>query len=85
MLGVEAMLEEITDQGAFGVCDGFFDRLHLLRDFEAGFSRLDHVNYGAKMPIGALQPGNESGMGCMHTWLSHESELSSPGGSNKVV
>ena len=80
MLGVEAMIQVIVDQGARGVCDSLLNRLHLLRDFKAGLSRLDHVDHGAKMPVGAFQPGSESGMGCVHMRTCHEPILTPPGG-----
>lgn len=77
MLGIEAMIHVIKDQGALGVRDGLLDSLHLLRDLKAGLPRLDHVNNGTKMPIGALQPCDEGGMGCVDMGLCHKRTLSS--------
>ena len=59
------MVQVIVDQRTLGVHHRLLDRLKLLRDLEAGFARLDHVDHGTKMPIGALQPGDQGGMGCV--------------------
>ena len=74
------MIHVVMDQGALGVRDGLLDRLHLLRDLEARLSRLNHADYGTKMPIGALQPCDEGGMGCVQMGLCHKRTLSSPRG-----
>lgn len=65
MFGIEAMIHVIMDQRALGIHHGLFHGVKLLGDFKAGFSCLDHLDYGPKMPFGAFQPGNKGGMGCM--------------------
>jgi len=78
VFGIEAVIHVIVDQGSLGVRDGLLDRLHLLRDLEAGPSRLDHVDHRPQVAVGAFQPGDQGGMACVHMGLCHGRILSPP-------
>jgi len=62
---IEAVIEMIVDQRPLGIRDGVLDRLHLLGDVEARPARLDHLDHGAQMTVGAFQPGDQRGVACM--------------------
>ncbi len=79
------MIHVIVNQRPLGTCDGFFDRLQLLGDLEAGFSGLDHPDYRPQMSIGPFQTGNEGGMACMNMGFCHKYKVSPQGGYDKSV
>lgn len=60
---IEAMIEVIADQGFLRLGDGFFDRMELLREIEAGPPGLNHPDDRVKVPLSALQPLDDVGMG----------------------
>ncbi len=49
------MLDVIVDHFAFGIGDGAFDGVKLLREFKAAFTGREHFNGRAQMSFGALQ------------------------------
>ena len=58
LVGIKAMVDMVMDQGALCIGYCIFDRLHLLRNLDAGFACLDHLDHGTQMPIGAFEPSN---------------------------
>ena len=44
---VQAMVEMVMDEGAFGAGDGRFHSVKLLRDVQTGPTRLDHLDHAA--------------------------------------
>lgn len=68
------------DQGPLGIGDRLFHGPHLLRDHQAGLSRLYHVSHGTKMLIGMLQPKDKGGTGCVDMSLRHRTTPSFLGG-----
>jgi hypothetical protein len=65
MFGIEAMINMVMDERALGVYHGLFHGMELLRDLEAGLACLDHLDHRAQMPVGAFQPGDQGGVGCV--------------------
>ena len=45
-----------------------------------GLARLDHLDHRAQMPVGAFQPGDQGGVGCMEMRFCHRQRLSPPRG-----
>lgn len=84
MIDIQTVIHVVMDQSALGIDHGFFDRVKLLGDLKTGFSRLDHLDHGAQVAIGAFQPGDQRGVGCMCMRLYHRTTLTSPGGYNKA-
>jgi len=74
------MVDVILNQGAFGLGNGFFDGMELLRDVGAGPLRLDHLDDTQKMPVGTFQPIYDLGVGCMRDMFCHKQRLSPSGG-----
>lgn len=71
MLGIEA-IHVVMNLRTLGVRNRLFDRLHLLRNLEAGLPRLNHLDGGTKMAISAsFKPSDESGMCCLRIELHH--------------
>ena len=80
MFGIQTMIHVIMDQRALGIDHGFFDRVELLGDVKAGFARLDHLDHGPQMTLGAFQPGDQGRVGCMEMGFCHKQILSPPRG-----
>ena len=59
------MIHVVMDQRALGVHHGLFHGMKLLRDLETGLAGLDHLDHRPQMAIGAFQPGDQGGVGCM--------------------
>lgn len=59
------MIHVIMDQGTLGINYGIFNGVKLLSNLEARLACLDHLDHGPQMPVGAFQPGNQGGVGCM--------------------
>ena len=74
------MVDVILNQGAFGLGNGFFDGMELLRDVGAGPLALDHLNHAEKMPVGTFQPLDDIGVGCMGRVFYHRQTVSPLGG-----
>eukprot|EP01042_Synura_sphagnicola_P018570 gene18571-biopygen18369 len=62
----------VLDQGLLGLPDRALDRLQLLGDLEAGTPGLDHLDDLAQMPIRALQPFDDGGMGFVDMGCGHD-------------
>ena len=60
---IQAVVEVVVDQAALGLRHRAFHRMQLLGDVEARSPRLDHRDDAAQMPLGALQPLDDGGMG----------------------
>lgn len=80
MVFVQAMVHVIVDQGPLGVHHRLLDRMKLLRDLEAGLAVLDHADHGPQMTVGAFQPSDHGGMGCVDMGLCHRRTVSPLGG-----
>jgi hypothetical protein len=65
MLGIQAMVHVVMDQRALGVHHGLLHGLQSAPRSQAGLARLDHLDHRAQMPVGAFQPGDQGGVGCM--------------------
>jgi len=53
----------VLDQRPLGLTDCLLDRMKLLGDIEAGSAGLDHFDDALEVPIGALQPLDDLGVG----------------------
>src|ERR1035441_4716472 len=49
-------MDMVLDEFLLGVADGFLDGVQLLRQIHARPARLQHVDDGRKVSLGALQP-----------------------------
>ena len=77
---VEAMVDMVLNQRAFGLRDGLFNSMKLLGDVGAGALCLNHPDYTQKMPVGTFQPLDDIGVGCMVGVFCHKQRLSPLGG-----
>ena len=62
---VEAMVDMVLNQRAFGLLDRLLHCMQLLRDIGAGLCVFNHSDDARQMPVGAFQPFDDCRMGCM--------------------
>ncbi len=70
----------IVDQRLLGLADCLLHRVQLLGEIEAGTAFLDHRDHALQVPLGALQPLRDLGMGRVDMGAEHGDRISSPGG-----
>ena len=71
-VGVKAVVNVIVDQRALGGGHRLLHGLELHRDVGARPAFLDHVDNMPQMTVRALQPLDDTGMGCMPMGLCHK-------------
>lgn len=74
------MVDVIMDKRAFCLNNGPLHSEKLGGDVRTVRARLDHADHVAQMALGALQPRQDGGVGCMQVVLCHISDLTPPGG-----
>lgn len=67
----QTMVQMVADQCFFGFSDRFFDSVKLLRNIKAGTPGFNHFNRAAQVAIGAFEPQNDVGMGCVLVSFTH--------------
>lgn len=77
---INAVVQMVVDQGAFGVGHRLLDGVQLLSDIDAGLAVLNHGDDRTQMPFGAFQPGDHSGVACVAVWFCHIQSIIPPGG-----
>ncbi len=75
---LQAMIKMVRDQGFLRLANGFFDRMHLLRYVQTGAAGLDHLDDGAQMTFGSLEPLDDLGMGAVEMEMFSHSDILSP-------
>lgn len=68
---IEAMVDMVLNQRALGLLNGLLNRMELLGDVRAGLLILDHLDDACEVPIGTLEPLDDSGVGCMGRVFCH--------------
>jgi hypothetical protein len=76
---IEAMVDMVLDQRAFGLLNSLFNRMKLLCDVPAGLLILDHLDDACEVPIGTFQPLDDGRVGCMSHVFCHIMSLSPKG------
>ena len=62
---LQAMIDVILDQGAFGLAHGFFHGVKLLGDIHTGTTLFNHGENAAQVPLCSLQSFTDCGMTLM--------------------
>ncbi|PRD26010.1 UNVERIFIED_CONTAM: hypothetical protein NCL1_39267 [Trichonephila clavipes] len=76
----QAVVDVVVDQDALGRRHRAFHRRELAGDVEAGFSPFDHPDDVPQMPLGALEPLHQVGMGGVLMHVFHAEIISPQGG-----
>ena len=78
------MIDVIVDQGLFRLADRLLNGLELLRQIEAGAAVREHFNHLVKVPFGALQTLDDTGMSFVDMNL-HGRDSILPGGIRQEI
>src|SRR6056297_2072283 len=70
---VEAMIDMILDQRAFGLLHRLLHGMKLLCDVHAGLFVLNHLDDAGQVPVGTFQPLDDGGVTCMSRMFCHMS------------
>ncbi len=68
---VQTMLDMVLYQHALGLLNGFFHRVKLLGQFQAGLSLVNHANHAFKMAVSSLQAFDDIRMRLMRVIIYH--------------
>jgi len=74
---VEAMVDVVLNQCAFGLGSRLLNGVKLLGDVDTRPLRLDHFYHAEKMAVGTFQPLDDIGVGCMVGVFCHKQNVSS--------
>jgi hypothetical protein len=77
---IEAMVNVILDQRAFGLLNRLLHRMQFLRDIGAWLRVFDHLYDACQMPVGTFQPLDDCRMGCMRCMFCHIKQVIPLGG-----
>jgi hypothetical protein len=72
---VKAMVQMVLNKGAFGLCNGLFDRVKLLGEVEAWLPLLNHSDDAPEVSLGPFKPFDNFRMGGV-ILFGHDDDLS---------